>query len=294
MTEPTMIGRNCIVTGANSGIGKATALGLARVGATVLMVCRDRVKGEVAQAEIQHAAGDALIDLFTADLASQAQVRQLAAEIQQHYAHVHVLIHNAGLQLQQRTLTADGIETTLAVNHLAPFLLTHLLFDMLKASTPSRIITVSSLVHKWGKLDFDNLQLESGYTMDRAYNQSKLCSVLFTRELARQLVGTRVTANSLEPGLVKTDFGRAYTGAQAWFVRNIWLRLFAQPPEQGARTSVYLASSPQVEGVSGEHFVSCRSSEPAPAARDSVLAQRLWDESAKLTHLQMEAAYDPA
>jgi len=212
-----MTGRVCVVTGANTGIGKATALGLARMGATVVMICRNRARGEAAQTEVQRVAS-APVDLFRADLSSQAEVRQVADDIRARYAHIHVLIHNAGLQLPQRALSVDGIEMTLAVNHGAPFLLTYCLLDALKSGAPSRIVVISSLVHRWGSIDFDDLHLERGYTMDRAYFRSKLCNVLFTRELARRLSGSGVTANSLEPGLVKTDFARVYTGMQGWFV----------------------------------------------------------------------------
>ena len=276
-----MTGRVCVVTGANTGIGKATALGLARMGATVVMVCRNRARGEAAQAEVQRVAS-APVDLFRADLSSQAEVRQVADDIRARYAHIHVLIHNAGLQLPQRALSVDGIEMTLAVNHGAPFLLTYCLLDALKSGAPSRIVVVSSLVHRWGSIDFDDLQLERGYTMDRAYFRSKLCNVLFTRELAQRLSGSDVTANSLEPGLVKTDFARVYTGIQGWFVHNVWMRLFAQTSEQGAQTSVYRATSPEVAGVTGAHFARCRPIEPSALARDDALARRLWDVSVHL------------
>jgi retinol dehydrogenase-12 len=276
-----MTGRVCVVTGANTGIGKATALGLARMGATVVMICRNRARGEAAQAEVQRVAS-APVDLFRADLSSQAEVRQVADDIRARYAHIHVLIHNAGLQLPQRALSVDGIEMTLAVNHGAPFLLTYCLLDALKSGAPSRIVVISSLVHRWGSIDFDDLHLERGYTMDRAYFRSKLCNVLFTRELAQRLSGSDVTANSLEPGLVKTDFARVYTGIQGWFVHNVWMRLFAQTSEQGAQTSVYLATSPEVAGVTGAHFAKCRPIEPSALARDDALARRLWNVSVHL------------
>jgi retinol dehydrogenase-12 len=276
-----MTGRVCVVTGANTGIGKATALGLARMGATVVMICRNRARGEAAQAEVQRVAS-APVDLFRADLSSQAEVRQVADDIRARYAHIHVLIHNAGLQLPQRALSVDGIEMTLAVNHGAPFLLTYCLLDALKSGAPSRIVVISSLVHRWGSIDFDDLHLERGYTMDRSYFRSKLCNVLFTRELAQRLSGSDVTANSLEPGLVKTDFARVYTGIQGWFVHNVWMRLFAQTSEQGAQTSVYLATSPEVAGVTGAHFARCRPIEPSALARDDALARRLWDVSVHL------------
>ena len=245
------------------------------------MICRNRARGEAAQTEVQRVAS-APVDLFRADLSSQAEVRQVADDIRARYAHIHVLIHNAGLQLPQRALSVDGIEMTLAVNHGAPFLLTYCLLDALKSGAPSRIVVISSLVHRWGSIDFDDLHLERGYTMDRAYFRSKLCNVLFTRELAQRLSGSDVTANSLEPGLVKTDFARVYTGIQGWFVHNVWMRLFAQTSEQGAQTSVYLATSPEVAGVTGAHFARCRPIEPSALARDDALARRLWNVSVHL------------
>lgn len=274
-----LTGRVCVVTGANSGIGKATAQALAVMGATVVMVCRDKPRAEVAQSDITRTSGNPRVELLLADLSVQANVRQLANDIRTRHPQVHVLVNNAGLQLPQRTFSADGIEMTLAVNHLAPFLLTNLLLDALQAGAPSRVVTVSSMVHKWAKLDFDDLQLARGYTMDRAYYQSKLCNVLFTRELARRLAGTTITANSVEPGLVKTEFGRVYGGAQGWFVRNVWMRLFGQTPEHGAQTSVYLAASPEVDGVSGEHFANCKRVAVSGASADPALARHLWDMS---------------
>lgn len=287
MSDPKniLVDRICVVTGANSGIGKATARGLAQQGATVVLVCRNRERGEMARAEIAPFNLQGGTELFVADLSVQAEVRRLSNELCERHPCIHVLVHNAGLQLPQRTLSADGIEMTLAVNHLAPFLLTRLLLENLKAGSLARIIVVSSLVHKWGRLNLGDLQLAHGYTMERAYYQSKLCNVLFARKLAKALVGTSVTVNSLEPGLVDTAFGRVYTGAQGWFVRNIWMPLFAQTPERGARTSIYLTSSSKVAGVSGQHFANCRIKTPSPMARDDVLADRLWQASDVLVGL---------
>ncbi|KKK66203.1 hypothetical protein LCGC14_2966450, partial [marine sediment metagenome] len=231
-----MKGKVCMITGANSGIGKTTALGLVKMGTTVVMVCRNRNRGEAAMDEIKAQSGNESVELMIADLASQKSIRQLVKDFTDKYQQLHVLINNAGVAKANRTLTVDGIETTFAINYLAPFLLTNLLLDALKASTPARIVNVSSMVYKWGTIDFDNLQGEKRYDMDKAYNQSKLAIVLFTYELARRLQGTGVTVNSLEPGLVATDFGREYTGFKRLMTTKIW-RPFMKSPEKGAETS---------------------------------------------------------
>jgi len=271
----------CLVTGANRGIGKAIALGLAQRGATVIMVCRDRARGEAAQQEIRSGSGNPAIHLMLADLASLASVRELAVSVQKSYQHLHVLINNAGVAKLQRTLTVDGYETTFAVNHLAPFLLTHLLLDVLQAGAPARIVNVSSLVHKWGKIDFDDVQGETRYDMDKAYNQSKLANVLFTYELARRLAGSGVSVNSMEPGMTATDFGREYTGFKG-FMNRAW-RPFMVTPEQAAETAIYLATSPEVADLSGQHFVKSRAVKSSKASYDHNVARRLWDVSARLT-----------
>lgn len=278
-----MKGKTYLVTGANAGIGKATALGLARMGATVVLVCRNRERGEAAQAEIIAASGNTAVDLLIADLSSQEAIRQLAVEFKHRYQNLHGLINNAGVAKKERTLTADGIETTLAVNHLAPFLLTNLLLDTLNASAPARIVNVSSMVHKWGQIDFDDLQGEKQYDMDKAYNQSKLANILFTYELARRLEGTAVTVNSLEPGMVATDFGQEYTGFKG-FMNKAW-RIFMKSPAQGAETSIYLATALEVSGISGKHFVKKQVVTSAKATYDLEMARRLWDMSAELTGL---------
>ncbi len=275
--------KTCIVTGANRGIGKAIALDLAQRGATVVMICRDHHRGESAQAEIQAATGNQAVYLMVADLASLDAIRQLATEYQEQYQKLDVLVNNAGVAKIQRTLTVDGLETTFAVNHLAPFLLTNLLLDKLRGSTPPRIVNVSSLVHKWGEIDFDDLQGEKHYDIDKAYNQSKLANVLFTYELARRLRGTGVTVNSMEPGMTATEFGREYTGFKA-FMSKAW-RPFMASPEKTAETAIYLAASPEVEGVSGKHFVKCRSVKLSKASYDEGLARQLWEVSERLTNL---------
>ncbi len=279
-----MKGKVCMITGANSGIGKATALGLVKMGTTVVMVCRNRNRGEAAMDEIKAQSGNESVELMIADLASQKSIRQLVKDFTDKYQQLHVLINNAGVAKANRTLTVDGIETTFAINYLAPFLLTNLLLDALKASTPARIVNVSSMVHKWGAIDFDNLQGEKRYDMDKAYNQSKLAIVLFTYELARRLQGTGVTVNSLEPGLVATDFGREYTGFKRLMTTKIW-RPFVKSPEKGAETSIYLASSLEVEGITGKHFTNKKATKSSKRSHDESVWQRLWQVSEELTEL---------
>jgi NAD(P)-dependent dehydrogenase (short-subunit alcohol dehydrogenase family) len=249
-----MEGKVCLVTGANSGIGKQTALGLARMGATVVMVCRDKQRGEEARAEIKNGSGNDSLDLLLADLSSQAQIRKLAKEFKDRYQRLDVLINNAGIGLAERAKSADGIEMFFAVNHIAPFLLTHLLLERLKASVPSRIVNVSSFMHAWVKgLNLDELPSREKFLGVPAYAHSKLALLMFSYELARRLAGTGVTVNALNPGFVKTNVGHQVRGALRivrWLIFNL---LGAIPPEEGARTSIYLASSLEVEGVTGKY-----------------------------------------
>ena len=275
-----MEGKVCLVTGANAGIGKATALGLAQRGATVVMVSRNRERGEAAQAEIRHQSGNELVDLLLADLSSQAEIRRLAAEFKRQYGQLHVLINNAAIIPLQRQETADGLEVQFAVNHLAYFLLTHLLLDVLQASAPARIVNVSSQTHQWGRIDFDDLQGEKQYDPQAAYMQSKLANVLFTYELARRLQGSGVTANCLHPGGIRTRLNANYAG------RAGAAEASAAELQRGAQTSIYLATSPEVEGVSGKYFVNQQQTRSSAASYDQHLAQRLWQISTDLTGLQ--------
>ncbi len=273
----------CLITGATSGIGKATAMGLATLGASVVMVGRDRGKGEVVMAEIKEKSGNTSVDLMLADLSSQEEIRRLADEFKEAYPQLDVLINNAGVFRSKRITTADGLETTFAVNHLAYFLLTKLLLDVLKASAPSRIVNVSSGEHSNATIDFDDLQGEKGYKGPKAYSQSKLATVLFTYELARRLEGTGVTANCLHPGVVGTNFGSGVSGVSGFMVRA--LRPLMISPEKGAETSIYLASSPEVEGLSGRYFVKKAEARSSHVSYDERLARRLWEVSAELTNL---------
>src|SRR2546423_7285326 len=213
--KSSMQGKICMVTGANSGIGKATALALAQRGATVVMVCRDRARGEEARSEITAKSRNNAVDLLLADLSSQQSIRQLVEHFQQRYTQLHVLINNAGAAFPGRRETVDGVEMTFAVNYLAPFLLTNLLLDMLKASTPARIINVSSAAHQSGSMQLDDLQAEKRYRPMRTYPQAKLAVVLFTYELARRLQGMGVTVNCLHPGFVATNFAQSDGGPAA-------------------------------------------------------------------------------
>jgi NAD(P)-dependent dehydrogenase (short-subunit alcohol dehydrogenase family) len=273
----------CLITGATSGIGKATAMGLASMGASVVMVGRDRDRGEAALADIKEKSANASVGLMLADLSSQEEIRRLAHEIREAYPRLDVLINNAGVIRSERITTADGIETTFAVNHLAYSLLTNLLLDVLKASAPSRIVNVASGEQRNGTIDFDDLQGEKGYKGAKAYSQSKLATVLFTYELARRLEGTGVTANCLHPGVVGTNLGSGVSGAFGFVVRA--LTPLMKSPEKGAETSIYLASSPEVEGLSGGYFVKKAEARSSDASYDERIARRLWEASAELTNL---------
>jgi NAD(P)-dependent dehydrogenase (short-subunit alcohol dehydrogenase family) len=278
-----MQGRVCIVTGSNEGIGKATALGLADMRATVVMACRDQTRGEAALNEVKAKSGNESVFLMVADLASQKSIRRFVDEFNQKFDKLHVLINNAGVSLSKRSVTEDGIEATFAINHLAPFLMTNLLLHKLKASAPSRVVTVSSSAHRWMKIDFDDLMSEKNYGGYRAYGRSKLANILFTYELARRLQGTNVTANCLHPGFVRTHLSHDNGG-----VLYILLKIvspFLLSPQKGAETSIYLASSPEVANMSGKYFKKKRPIKSSKESYDESVAKRLWDVSEKLTKL---------
>jgi len=243
----------CLITGTTSGIGQATAMALAKMGATVIVVGRNKERCQNTVAKIKRETGNSKVDYLLADLSVQSQIRQLVTDFKSRYDHLDVLVNNAGAINFFRRVSVDSIEMTFALNHLAYFLLTNLLLDMLKASAPARIVNVASNSHLGQHLDFDNLELKHGYNPMRAYGRSKLCNLYFTYELARRLEGTGVTVNAMHPGFVATNMG----ANNGWLVK-LFLPLIHRKsltPEQGASTVVYLASSPDVEGVTGKYFV---------------------------------------
>lgn len=269
-----------LITGATSGIGKATALGLAGMGACVAITGRDRERTEGAAREIR-AVGGGDVDVFVADLSSQAEVRSLADEVLQRLPRLDVLINNVGGYWDNRHVTADGLERTFALNHLAPFLLTNLLLDRLKQSAPARVVTVSSNAQRIGRIDFDDLQGENAYSGSRAYDQSKLANLLFSYELARRLQGAGVTANALHPGVVSTSFGAEDPG---WIQRLFvpFFRPLMKTPAQGAATSIHLASSPELKDVTGLYFANSKAKKSSERSYDLSAATRLWKVSDEL------------
>ncbi len=283
-TSGSMAGKTVLVTGGTNGIGRATAVGLAALGARVGITGRNAARTASAAAAIAGEAGSASVDAFPADMSSQAEVRRLAAAVLDAYPRLDVLVNNVGGFWATRHVTADGLEHTYAVNVLAPFLLTDLLLGRLTSSAPSRIVTVSSGAQRMGRIDFDDLQGERDFSGQRAYNQSKLADILFTFELARRLTGTGVTATTLHPGLVRTSFA-AEDSSAAWKVMIPLLRPFMKSPARGAETSIYLASSPEVEGVSGVYFSGRKPATVNPIANDPSAAARLWKANSGLVAL---------
>lgn len=284
-----MHGKITLVTGANAGMGKVIATELARQGATVVIVSRDRQKGEEAQAEIAAMTGNSSLDLLVADLSSQQAIRQLAGEFQQRYSHLHVLVNNAGAHMQQRQVSADGIEMNLAINHLSAFLLTNLLVDTMRTSAPARIVNVASNAMT-RSINLDDLQSEQTFVPFDVYGQAKLAMVLCTYALARRLAGTGITVNALHPGLTATNIvdnvappiARPFVGI---------IKRFLQTPEQGAQTALYLATSPEVEGVTGQYFVRRKQGRSVPISYDEALQERVWNISADLVGLEHSVSH---
>lgn len=276
----------CIITGATSGIGKATAIGLAKKGASVVIIGRDQQLGENARNEIKSKSGNPKVDLLLADLSSQGEIRKLAEDIKSRYPLLHVLINNAGIGSIKRSVTKDGIERVFAVNYLAPFLLTNLLLEKLKSSAPARLVNVAGDFHRKATIQFGDLMSENEYDGTRANNQAKLALILFTYELARRLDGTGVTANCLHPGAVATD-GPLKDPNLSSFSRFMYkvVRLFFATLEKGAQTSIYLSSSPDVEKVTGKYFIRKTPVTSSPESYDREIAQRLWKISEELTGL---------
>ena len=285
---PSMTGKTVLITGGTGGIGKATAIGLASMGARVGITGRDRARAEHAATAIAGDSGNPAVDVFVADMSSQTEVRRLAGEVLSAYPRLDVLINNVGGFWAHRHVTADGLEHTFALNHLAPLLLTSLLLERLMASAPARVVTVSSGAQSMGKIDFDDLMGERKYSGQRAYNQSKLANVMFTYELARRLEGTGVTATVLHPGVTSTGFGAEDT-ARGWGPMIAVMRPFMKKPRQGAETSVYLASSPEVEGVTGRYFAGHKAKKSHESSYDTATTARLWQASADLVGLPVAA-----
>ncbi len=278
-----LAGKTVLVTGATAGIGRATALGLATMGANLAITGRDRERTEGAAREVR-AVGGGQVDVFVADLSSQKEVRRLAGEVLEAYPRIDVLVNNVGGYWNTRHVTADGLEHTFALNHLAPFLLTNLLLDRLKQSAPARVVTVSSNAQAMGRIDFDDLQGERSYSGSRAYNQSKLANVLFTYELARRLRSIAVTANALHPGVVSTSFGAEDPrGIQRLIIP--FARPFMKDPAKGAATSIHLASAPDLEQVTGRFFANSKPKKSSKRSYDEAAGARLWQVSADLVGL---------
>jgi NAD(P)-dependent dehydrogenase (short-subunit alcohol dehydrogenase family) len=272
-------GKTCLVTGASSGLGRETALALASKKATVVMVCRNRAKGEEARRWIAAKSGNESVDLLLCDLSSLADVRALAAEVRNRYGALHVLVNNAGI-FSLFARTADGFEKTFAVDYLAPFVLTNLVLGLLRSSAPSRVVNVSSVAHFGGHIDIPSIERKETPSGWGAYSTSKLALVMFTYELARRLQGTGVTANCLHPGGVATNI---------WRVPPAVMRLFMKSAKQGAETSVFLASAPEVEGVSGKYFEGKKEKRSAEQSYDGAKSRALWDATSKLVGLSVEA-----
>lgn len=284
---PDMQGKTVVVTGGNSGIGFETAAALASMGARVLLTARSADKGRAAVAALTQRVTDAKVQLVVFDLGDLASVRRGAAEILEQAARLDVLVNNAGLVLTERAETVDGYEATFAINHLGPFLLTNLLLERLTASTPARVVNVASTAHNAARkgISFDDLQATHGYRGIHVYGQSKLANILFTLELSRRLAGSGVTANALHPGTVRTGYG-GDGDARGFLAFGIKIASpFFLSPAKGARTSVYLASSPDVQDVSGAYFVKCKQRNPRRWAQDADAARRLWQVSEELVGL---------
>jgi len=281
MVAADLSGKTAVITGASNGLGRACAFALAGAGAELVLICRNRELAQNTVADIKRATGNQQVDYLLADLSSQAEVRAVAAEFLASGRPLHILLNNAGALFPRRTLSADGIEKTFALNHLGYFLLTALLLERIKDSAPARIVNVASRAHEGARqgMCFDDLQGERDYSSFGAYGQSKLANILFTRELARRLRGTGVTVNALHPGFVATRFAHANA---LYSLLMTLLRPLQRSIDQGSRTLTYLCASPEVEGVSGEYFADCRSITPSRHALDDVAARRLWDISAAM------------
>jgi NAD(P)-dependent dehydrogenase (short-subunit alcohol dehydrogenase family) len=281
--NPSTPNRLCLITGANSGIGLVTARELARQGMDLIMVCRNAARGEQARQDVLAASRTKKVDLLLGDLADFASVRKLAAEVRDRYGHLDVLVNNAGLMIDQRTTTPQGIETTFATNHLGPFLLTNLLLDLLRKGREPRIVHVSSEAHRFARFQPDDLVMPKKYSSMVVYGNSKLANILFSNELARRLAPDGITSNSLHPGVVKTNFG---SGSSSVFSLLLGLaRPFLLTAEQGAETSIYLAASPEVQGRTGLYYDKKKPKTPSQDARSDYFARELWELSSRVTEM---------
>jgi len=279
-----MTSKTCLITGGNSGIGKATGLGLSRMGANVVIVSRSKEKGEAALTDIVAKSGNRNVELMLADMSSQDSIRRLASDFKAGHKKLHLLVNNAGVYLTRRTTTVDGLESTFATNHLGPFLLTNLLLDLLKASAPSRIVNVTSDAHNGAKVNFEDLQGEKEFSGWQAYGQSKLAMILFTHQLATRLDGTGVTVNSAHPGVVRTNF--ANNNGLVTFGFRL-LRPFFISPKTAAKRILYVATSPDLEGVNGKYFTKMHAAKSSQESYDDDSAKRLWQMSEQLARLSI-------
>ena len=282
-----MSGKVVLITGGTSGIGKAAAVEFAGMGAEVVITGRNAERGKEAVGEIKARSGSDAVSLLLADLSTQAEVRRLAEEFRSGHDRLDVLVNNAGVVNQKRSETADGIESTLATNHLAPFLLTELLLDLLKGSAPSRIVTTASEAERWGRMDFDDLQSRKRYGAFPVYGMTKLANIMFTIDLGEKLEGTGVTATCFHPGAVNTNFGNG-TGSIGTFLFRAF-KPFMRSPEKGAETLVYLASSPDVDGMTGKYLSDLKLITAKSAAYDAEIRRKLWEASEKLTGTKVSA-----
>jgi len=277
-------GKTCVITGATSGIGQIAAERLAAMGARLVLIARDQARGESTLRRLREQAPAAAHRVHYADLMRVAEVKRVAADIAASEQRIDILVNNAGAIFSYRRLTAEGLERTFALNHMAYFVLSHSLREPLLAAAPARVVNTASAAHQSAKLDFDDLQFARAYNGVSAYQRSKLCNILFTRELSRRWAGTGITVNCLHPGFVASRFGKESGGLLPLVLRAA--QVFAISPEEGAETIVYLASSQEVADVSGGYFFKCRASAPAPQAEDDNAAKRLWRKSAKLASIE--------
>ena len=274
----------CLVTGATAGIGRITATALAAHGSELVIHGRNQEKAEITVNQIKAETGNDQVSYLLADFSDLDQVRNLAAEFQEKFDHLHVLVNNAGAFFNKRIPTSYDVEMTFLINHLAPFLLTNLLLETLKNSSPARIVNISSEGHRQGKIDFNDLGFEKGYFGMKAYSRSKLANILFTYELDRRLEGTGITVNALHPGHIATDIWKTNFGLIGPALKRI-MGLFSLTPEEGAENSIYLATSPEVEGIHGKYFIKNEPAQSSPSSHDKEISQRLWKLSAALTSL---------